>query len=424
VAPDDGDETPDGAGGPMDPVGDVAGLGMGAYSLTIPLLGRTSNEGPDPERAKLRARLAEQRKTGEWDDWFIELPEKQDQFAAYVGFPLQRRQIAAKNLRKLYEAKVCKRLLKHPENRHIVEPLFDRWLPHLLPLLRVGVLLEALGKWPTDKIIDDLQSAEGFAGGFTELEVWASLSKAGYDVHREPLGPGGKRPDFGVNTGGKRHIIEVKTLLRSDGERFAEHLRSDMAVIATRLSREGYAAKVSATSIVRDHLLTVEGRARIKGDDGGAALELLQQECIRLDREGLPVGTHVVGDWFTIDVRRDTEYPLGVVRCGVWDGQETDRRAVRLATVVEGALEQISPSDVGVVVVEVGEPIDVQVVTDTLSLRTAERPVFFSTLSFVVLRWKLNARMRLIPTGAILPHGGSLTRAAEKLGRVLIGDAS
>jgi hypothetical protein len=136
-----------------------------------------------------------------------------------------------------------------------------------------------------------------------------------------------------------------------------------------------------------------------------------------------PLGVYLVGHWFRIEVTPGSEHPLGVVRCGVWEGQERADGPFRLACVVEAALEQISPSEVGVVVVELGERIDSDVATDALTLRAAERSVFFSTLSFVVLRWKVNAAMRLIKTGAIVPHGRSLTPAAARLARVLVGNA-
>jgi hypothetical protein len=95
---------------------------------------------------------------------------------------------------------------------------------------------------------------------------------------------------------------------------------------------------------------------------------------------------------------------------------------VRLASVVEGALDQIPPSALGVVVVEIGEPIDVDVLTDVLSKRTAERPVFFSTLVFVVVRWTVNVALRPVAAGAIL-HGRALTKAELRLAHVLLGPA-
>jgi hypothetical protein len=139
---------------------------------------------------------------------------------------------------------------------------------------------------------------------------------------------------------------------------------------------------------------------------------------------GVPVGSYFVADWFTIEVAAGSEHPMGTVKCGIWEGQQEERRAVRLASVVEGALEQILPSDVGVVVVALGEAIDVRAVTDELSRRVAERPVFFSTLAFVVLRWKVIAGMRQLATGAILPHGSNmLPPATLRLAHVLVGKA-
>src|SRR5262249_44275630 len=162
------------------------------------------------------AELAEQRKTGEWQAWFVELPSLPDPVAEALGIAKPTRQASVPHLQKVYDSKVCKRMLKHPENWKVVDPLFQRWVPSIVPLIRAGALLDQLSVWPTGKLIDDLRSAEGFADAVTELEVWAALTRAGYDVHREPRGPGGTRPDFGVTVGGRRHIVEVKTLHRSD----------------------------------------------------------------------------------------------------------------------------------------------------------------------------------------------------------------
>ena len=68
-------------------------LGPLAYSVSIPLLGHTSDSGPDPEKVKRRAELAEQRKTGKWQAWFVELPGPPDPIAEALGIakPTRRR---------------------------------------------------------------------------------------------------------------------------------------------------------------------------------------------------------------------------------------------------------------------------------------------------------------------------------------------
>jgi hypothetical protein len=132
-----------------------------------------------------------------------------------------------------------------PELRVVTRAIHRRWPPYIVSLIKVGVLLDVARPWSDRKLLGDLRSFEGFAPARTELEIWAALAKAGYRFDREPFGPDGRRPDFAVRVAGRRYIVEVKSLLASDGERLADALRTSMLAIGDGLRRPGVTVSVS-----------------------------------------------------------------------------------------------------------------------------------------------------------------------------------
>lgn len=363
-------------------------LGPTAFTHSVPLTPVDAGPiQPDPEGDALRARLTEQRRTGEWEPWFIDLPEEQDEHMRMVGLPRQLRERAAHQLRRLYTPRCCRKMLNDKHDREVMNPLFNRWLPWIIPFVRLGLDLEAAHPWSDKKILGDLRSFANFSTAQIELEVWASLVRRGYLPAREPLGPDGRRPDFEVHAGGRRYVIEVKTLRPSAGEELANDLRTAMQTYAEHLRRPEQTARVCATTMLRRLLDTVEGRASLVGEDGRREFGELRGTLGRIADDGSLPGSYPAGEWFTIDIAAGSEHAGGVVSAAVWDGPEAERRAVRIASLVESALPQIPPTAEGIPLIEIVHRGDISAVARELYRRARDKPVAFSPVAFVVLRW-------------------------------------
>lgn len=405
------------------PSGLEAPLGPGAFTHSVALTPGTAGPArPDPESEALRSRIAEQRRTGEWEDWFVDLPEKQDEYMRIVGLPRQLRERAAPQLRRLYSPKVCVRMQEDDRDRQVVGAFFNRWLPWIDPFIRLGLDLEVAQPWSDRKLLGDLRSFENFATAQTELEVWASLVRSGCHPEREPRGPDGRRPDFAAYAGGMRYIVEVKTLRPSDGENLANDIRTAMQTYADHLRRPGQSARVYATGVLRRLLNTAAGRASVIGADGQRELGELGATLRKLGDNGSPLGTYAAGPWFTVEIVAGTDHPAGMVSAAVWDGPEDERRAVRIATLVGSALPQIPPAADGVPVIEIVRPMDIGVVARVLRHRAQQKPVTFSPVAFVVLRWT----ERVSPTefrhnGTAIPMRRIPMGPDERLVQALIG---
>src|SRR5579863_2605942 len=92
------------------PADDEGPLGVAAFMLSVPMTavqGEASE--PDPATEALRSLIAEQRASGTWEPWFVDLPDSQDQLARSVGLPAALRAVAARNLERLYPPNVCRR---------------------------------------------------------------------------------------------------------------------------------------------------------------------------------------------------------------------------------------------------------------------------------------------------------------------------
>jgi hypothetical protein len=117
------------------------------------------------------------------------------------------------------------------------------------------------------------------------------------------------------------------------------------------------------------------------------SLDLLSSDLTRIVDAGVHPGDYTSGDWFRLRVSVAEEYVDGISGAAVWDGPEDERRAVRIASLVEDAALQIPPAATGVPLIEVGDPIDVGVVRRVLAQRRSEKPVMFSAIKFTILRW-------------------------------------
>lgn len=311
---------------------------------------------------------------------------------------------------------------KDDKDYEVVKPFFNRWLPWIDPVIRLGVDLESARPWSDRKLLGDLRSFESFAPAQVEVEVWASLNRFGFRVDREPLGPDGRRPDFAVYTQAGRYIVEVKTLRPSDPENYADDIRQGMHHYADYLRKPGQSAKVCATRVLRELLDSPSGRGRIMGDEGKREFTLLGDQLRTLYDAGSPLGTHLAGDWFIIEITAGADHPEGIVASGVWEGPSDQRRAVRIASLVESALPQIPPAAEGVPVIDVATPMFPEAVARELRRRVSEKPVHFSPVAFVVLRWREHVSpTQLRRSGIVIPLRRSPARVESGLVQALIG---
>lgn len=397
-------------------------LPTGAYVYSVPLKGAVvPPREPTPDEIERRQRGNEAFRSGIWEQWFDEVPPELETFFHVHGYARPLRQAAIGPLRRLYRPDVCRRMLKNPRDREIIAGLFNSLPPSwIFPLLDLGADLQGAEPWSDKKLLGDLCSHEGFATACNEVEVWRRLRQIDPFPEREPLGPDGRRPDFAARVFGWRHVIEVKTLRASAGEKLAEWLRQQMIMACHEMQRPNRYVQVQATSLVRELLNSVAGRNRIQAE-APRMIARLANKAHRVADRGLPVGRNRATDWFNISIAEDLSYPDGVVATGVWPGAADDRRAVRIATLVEGAMEQIPQSSNGIVFVSVGTAVAPDIVAKELYRRATDQPVLFSPLRLVLLKWwQRTSPFRSESTGATIPLRGPLAPSEIRIARVLI----
>jgi hypothetical protein len=140
-----------------------------------------------------------------------------------------------------------------------------------------------------------------------------------------------------------------------------------------------------------------------------------------LAADGYQPGQHRVGDWFTVEIIDDPADQNGTVATGVWEGAPAAHRAVRIVTLVEGAMSQIPQSSDSIVLVVVSDAIDPSVVADELRRRMANHPILFSSLRLVLVRWRRRITpVRFEPTGLAIPTRGPLLPSEKRVAAALL----
>jgi hypothetical protein len=391
----------------------------GSFSYSVPLYAASEPFPTNPEFEALKERVLRTRDTGEWLSWFVDVSPAQEEIFEAHGHPKDVRASVVEPLRKLYPPKVCRALLKHPHNWQLVSGLFSPSILDAVDLIRLGTRLIWARPWFDDDLLGKLRSSEHVAAASTEIDVWANLEQHGMRYDREPRGPDGTLPDFAVYFNHWRYIVEVKTLRPSDGERVAEGVSRGMSSAADKWRRPGFHVQVQATSEVRALLEDVEGRKTL-AERASEELDRLAEQGRRWSAAPAAVGEHNVGEWFRVRVSEGADHPAGTIATAVWEGPEDERRAVRIASIIEGAALQIPPAAMGVPLVYVAEPIPVAIVRAVLLRRVAELPVLFSPIQFVILRWHQRVSpVRIEPVVVTVPLRRAVSPAEARLAIVL-----
>lgn len=200
----------------------------------------------DEMRAQIEERVATVYRNGVWMDapWFC---VAENDWLDEAGYPLAERKRLVEPLKKLYPARVCRRLLLTQGEGTLVVGLFEQMPGFLIPALRVARSLSSVPSAAKTRILEDLRRWGTFSSAATELRIWADLVQAGFRVDREPpvlTKTSVARPDFGVAVGADYYVIEVTELQQSAQERVARLVEDEVFAPARSVMLDGRSVRL------------------------------------------------------------------------------------------------------------------------------------------------------------------------------------
>lgn len=316
---------------------------------------------------------------GCWDEeaWFL----REHPLLDRAGFPLELRKTAADALRWLYPTSVCRELIEN-EGRTIIRDLFAQFGWRVCALLEVGLDIATVGPFDDAKLIADLRCGDSFAAAATELSVWANLVRHEWNVKRVPT-TNAKTPDFVVYADYRMHRIEVKHLGASDYARFRED--ASMA-LQLELTNSGFFP--NKLTVIQP---TPTWKARVA--ESLAEMREAMPQLVGDVRNALSAaiavggrcGQYRGGALAYLEILPNPETPNGSADERMIPAESMERREARAIRLISDATKQLR-AGVGVVVLDVGEAVNVQRAEQLLVAKQEAYPVRFSSCETVIVR--------------------------------------
>lgn len=368
-------------------------------------------------------KLGSEFNNGVWDQdpWFLRA--EYEELFNRVGFSLEQRMRAVECLRRVYPPEVCRDMLQRSwGDGGVIVSLFSNITPlRLLPLLKLGLDLEAVSPDWDGPLVKKLRAREHYHATEFEFAVWASLKRHGYDCLREPSCDGGKRPDFLLHVDRRRYALELKTLSRSELDALAFDVGNVLGGLASDVAAPRCLASIRPSQEYMEKYKSPEGRAQVLAELPEIE-DAFRRGATALHASGFSPGRYPVepyGYW-EVEVAR---FKLGAFECCFVPKLSPHRQAIKLMNIIKDACKQLPSSAVGVLLIDVGELDAVEFLHAQLRAKEHENPRLFRNCNFVLLRGTFsdlaNDGARRVGTVVVTMGTHRLTIAEEGLVQVL-----
>jgi hypothetical protein len=239
------------------------------------------------------------------------------------------------------------------------------------------------------KLIDRLRHPDELAGAALELEVWASLLRAGQQVTRfAPSDRRERRHDLlvpGIEGG---LLLEVKDLRLPDDElAFWRHEMpaSNALFQAVTCLPQDLHVEVCLADEIAEMNLDKNRRKALPGELDGA-IQKLVDTILQLEAAGWPVTDRVVAGAGTVRVRARRDDGEGPLTPFLLARQHAEFHARRLLNPIKEAAKKGTRFLPAVVFVDVPSEVDHELAAKTVEREIAERPGDFASLDGIIVR--------------------------------------
>lgn len=289
---------------------------------------------------------------GDWteDPWFLGADGGWEPEWNALGLPLEKREIAAKALRKVFPPEIC---------RAIREGSFDRYGPVLglfgvvrtpglvAHLLDLGLDASLAKPWEDPALLHRLHWRNMHDEAAFEVRVQAALLRAGFDAQRVPETPEEKRRDLDVRKEGASYEVEVKLVNEPDLNEVAKDLQhvfstSELVVPGLHLELRGSDA-LAEQALDATRLPSLQGQLR----------EVVREfsECADRIRSAPAPGRYVAGEVGHIIAIPGPQH--GSFTNLTLPELSEEKKASRVVRRMRDGLDQLTGNDTGVLVVGV-----------------------------------------------------------------------
>lgn len=335
-----------------------------------------------------------------WGDkpWFTAgLSEPQARFLRDAGYAPKLLLQAADGLRRLLPRDLCTMLAREHETRMLIAPLYQTFVPFLVPLLALGCDLVEAAPWEDHHQLKRLLIPAEHWGAATEVTVAAALKRAGLRFDREASGRDEKKPEYLVHLDFWRYFVEVKTNPDSLADTRAVQIEQSLMWLHGDLAERGVVAISGSDEL---HMLLKDPKVVLREELG---LELRQDLRAFLDRTkiaGRPAGgRYRVGSYLVVEAVGDSSRRGTRIALAPETTDEED--ANRVVRQIRRAARQMPSASRGFAVVEIGSLRNIVVLQEILEAAFAITPKAFEPIRGVVF------------------HVGSPTDTGHRLRRIL-----
>jgi hypothetical protein len=305
------------------------------------------------------------------------------QYLAEAGYPPPLARVAVQALQRLLPRETCVELAREHETRMFIAPLYQTFVPFVMPLLALGCDLAEADLWDDPHLLKRLLIPSEQWGAATEVAVGAALKRAGLSVEREPRGRDEKRPEYAVHLDFWRYFIEVKTNPDSLAELRARQLEQGLGWLHGDLAELGRRVVIAGTEKLQK--LLMDANLAPKESLGSQLRADLRRYLEGVKREGARVGRQAAGEYLNVVIadREDVDGSIGTTLALLPEVSD-EKASYRIIRKIREAANQMPRAGRGIAVVEVGAARNLVALHAALHTAFASTPAAFEPIRALV----------------------------------------